>query len=77
MASAKAMLIKNKEQVVQFLPLKISYRRLELLGHGVFGVVYSVKISNIQFRNEETDENVCEAFTLEREHFWLINYWLK
>ena len=77
MASAKAMLIKNKEQVVQFLPLKISYRRLELLGHGVFGVVYSVKISNIQFRNEETDENVFEAFTLEKEHFWLINYWLK
>ena len=71
-ASAKAMLEKKNKETVQFLPLKISYRRLELLGHGVFGVVYSVKISNIQFRNEEEkDENILEAICFKREHFWL------
>ncbi len=53
-AAAKALIQPTDVDQAHFVaPVKITYRRLELLGHGVFGVVYSVRVSNVHVRSEE------------------------
>ena len=43
--AAKAKRVDPGTDEVEFSPVRISYRKLELLGHGVFGVVYAAKVS--------------------------------
>ena len=45
--AAKAKRVDPDTDEVEFSPVRISYRKLELLGHGVFGVVHAAKISEV------------------------------
>ncbi len=55
-ATAKAKLFDFSKNENKFVPVKVSYRRLDLLGHGVFGVVFSAKISNVKLRSDDDQE---------------------
>ncbi len=54
-ATAKAKLFDFLKNENKFVPVKVSYRRLDLLGHGVFGVVFSAKISNVKLRSDDQE----------------------
>ena len=46
-AAAKIKVFDEASQENRFCDAKISFRRLDLLGHGVFGVVYSAKVQRL------------------------------
>ena len=45
--AAKAKQVDPDTDQVNFVPVRISYRKLELLGHGVFGVVHAAKVAEV------------------------------
>ena len=50
--AAKAKQTDPETNEVDFLPVRISYRKLELLGHGVFGVVHAARVSEVHSSHE-------------------------
>jgi hypothetical protein len=80
-ATAKAKLFDFSKNENKFVPVKVSYRRLDLLGHGVFGVVFSAKISNVKLRSDDQEvqdsEELFKVNVNERSNERFINFCLR
>ena len=65
-AAAKALIHQTEvDQAHVVVPVKITYRRIELLGHGVFGVVYLVRVSSVHVKSEDVQTSVDEKLKIE------------